>query len=62
MCHIEDPLVVIYISMGVGVLTFIMLAIDRMALKGNMGSGVGKQWRGCPFCDPCVSFGVFLLL
>jgi hypothetical protein len=52
-----------------GGLIFIMLAIEiwevRVALKGEMGSGVGewgKQCGGCCFCGPCVCLGIFLLL
>jgi hypothetical protein len=51
------------------VLTFVMLPIeiwelDRVALKMEMGNGVGewrKQYGSYCFCGPCVCLGIFLL-
>jgi hypothetical protein len=57
MCYIIDPLVLIFISVGSwGGLTFIMLdleiwgELDRVALKVEMGSGVGDLEKQCGVC------------
>jgi hypothetical protein len=70
MCYIEDPLVVISIRSGSWKVNIYNascrnLGSYKVALKGEIGSGMGervKQYGSCCFCGPCVCLGIFLLL